>query len=137
MIQLLVLNQIPMQYVMRNYVVVVLHFSDEKLVGGLTRKTIDIPTDMRPDGIRKLRLSAQIRPVNPGRHNGMQKPLDATTRLCNVRYLHPGMTAWSLTYIVTPKKNGYIYSKDTDVSNLMILEVLKHIMTKNYDEQSA
>ena len=58
MIQLLVLNQIPMQYMMRNYVVVVLHFSDEKLVGGLTRKTIDIPTDMRPDGIRKLRLSA-------------------------------------------------------------------------------
>ncbi len=44
------------------------------------------------------------------------------------------MTAPSLTYIVTPKKNGYIYSKDVDVSNLMIMEGLKHIMTKNYGE---
>ena len=30
----------------------------------------------------------------------------------------------SLTYIVTPKKNGYIYSKDTDVSNSIVLDVL-------------
>ena len=88
---------------------------------------------MRPDIVRKLRLSAQIRPVQPGQLN----TVDATARLCAVRYLNPGMTAPSLTYIVTPKKNGYIYSKDIDVSNLMILEVLKHIMTKNYDEQSA
>lgn len=127
-IQLLVFNQIPLQYMIRNYTVVVLHLSNEKLVDGLSRKTVDIPIDTRPDGIRKLRLAAVIKPVEGYPRNVVQP----TARLCNVRYLNPSMRTPSYIYIVTPKKNGYIYSKDINVSNLYILEVLKHIITKYY-----
>lgn len=128
-IKILIFDKIPQQFIIRNNVVVIIKFSDEKLVEGLSRVTLDIPVDTRHD--KKLRLAANIKPVT---FYEIQENLKSNARFCAIKYLVLGQPG---CYVVTPKKNGYLFKKDlmlNSESRYKINSTIEKIITRNLFE---